>query len=126
MQRLLSDTRWLGTGVGTFGAALPIYQDLGSSLATPPSTISGLAVELGLPMTLFAIATAASLIVILYRGALHRGRDSFYPALAAASIVVLLGEAFCDASLTNSCVAVFAAALTGLGLAQSLGARDNP
>ena len=28
-QRMLSDSRWVGTGAGTFAAVLPIYQDLG-------------------------------------------------------------------------------------------------
>jgi hypothetical protein len=124
MQRMLSDTRWLGTGAGTFGAVLPIYQDLGSSLTSPPSTVLGFAIELGLPMTLFSIGIVVWLVITLYRGALHRGRDSFYPALAAASTVVLLAQAFCDASLMNSSVAIVAATLVGLGLAQSVSGRD--
>ena len=125
-QRLLSDTRWLGTGAGTYAAVLPLYQDLGSSLSTPPSTIALLAIELGQPMCLLAMAFAIWLAIILYQGALRRGRDSFYSAAAAAAIVVLVGEAFCDASLTNSCVAVVASALIGLGLAQSRSSREIP
>jgi hypothetical protein len=125
-QRLLSDTRWLGTGAGTFAAALPLYQDLGSSLSAPPSTVAGLAIELGQLMCLFAMAFAIWLAIILYRGALRRRRDSFYAAAAAAVVVVLLGQAFCDASLTNGYVAVVASALIGLGLAQSLSSREIP
>jgi hypothetical protein len=125
-QRMLYDSRWVGTGAGTFAAVLPIYQDLGSSMVLPPSTISGFAVELGLPMTLFVIAFAAWLIVVLYRAALSRGRDSFYSAAAAAGVVILLAEAFCDASLLNASVAVLGDALIGLGLAQRVSGRDNP
>jgi hypothetical protein len=124
-QRMLSDSRWLGTGAGTFGAILPIYRDLGSSITQPPTTISGFAVELGLPISLFVIALAAWLTVILYRGALNRGRDSFYPAAAAAGTVILFGQAFCDASLLNPSIAILGAALIGLGLAQSLSGRDG-
>jgi hypothetical protein len=125
-QRMLSDASWLGAGAGTFSALLPLYQDLGSSVTQPPSTMSALAIELGWPMAVFAIAFAIWLAVILYRGALNRGRDSFYPATAAAGAVMMLGEAFCDSSLLNSCIAVMIGALMGLGLAQTISSRDNP
>jgi hypothetical protein len=125
-QRMLSDTSWLGAGAGTFSALLPLYQDLGSSVTQPPSTISALAIELGWPMALFAIVTAIWLVAILYRGALARGRDSFYPAAAAAGAVTMLAEAFCDSSLLNSCVAVMIGALMGLGLAQTISSRESP
>jgi hypothetical protein len=125
-QRMLADNRWLGTGAGTFTAVLPIYQDLGNSITQPPSTISGFAVELGLPMSLVIVALAAWLVVILYRGALNRGRDSFYSAAAAAGVVIMLGEAFCDASLRNTSIAVLSDALIGIGLAQRISGRDSP
>jgi len=125
-QRMLSDTSWLGAGAGTFAALQPLYRDLGSSVTQPPSTMSALAIELGWPMALFAIATAIWLVVILYRGALTRGRDSFYPAAAAAGTVTMLAKAFCDSSLLNSCVAVIIGALVGLGLAQTISSRDSP
>ena len=124
-QRMLSDASWLGAGAGAFATLLPLYQDLGSSVTQPSSTMSALAIELGWPMALFAIATAIWLAVILYRGALDRGRDSFYPAAAAAGAVIVLGEAFCDASLRNSCIAVMISALMALGLAQTISSRDR-
>jgi len=122
-QRLLSDTAWSGTGAGTYAALLPIYQDLGRIVSEPPSTASAIAIELGWPMTLFSIAIAVAIVVILYRGALSRGRDSLYPAVGAACTVVILAQAFCDASLLNSCVAVFSSTIVGLGLAQHVGRR---
>jgi hypothetical protein len=125
-QRLLSDTGWLGAGAGTYSTLLPIYQELGSSVTNAPSTASVFAIELGWPIFFFIIAIAAWLIVLLYRGALARGRDSYYPAVAAACAVVLFGEAFCDTSLLNSCVAVTGDAIIGLGLAQSLSVRGSP
>jgi hypothetical protein len=124
-QRLLSDTSWLGAGAGTLAAVLPIYQDLGGSTIQPPSTISVFAIELGWPMTLFVLAIAVWLAATLYRGALNRGRDAFYPAAAAAATAVLIGEAFCDLSLLNACVAVFGDALIGLGLAQSVSGKGS-
>lgn len=122
-QRLLSDTSWLGVGAGTLAAVMPIYQDFGGSISQPPSTMAALVIEVGLPMAFLVTAMAAWLVAILYRGALNRRRDSFYPAAAAAGALVLLGQAFCDPSLLNASVAVFGDALIGLGLAQSVSGK---
>jgi hypothetical protein len=122
-QRLLSDAGWLGTGAATYAPLLPIYQELSSSVTQAPSTASAIAIELGWPMAFFSIAAAIGLIAALYRGALARGRDSFYPATAAGCTVVILGQAFCDTSLQYSCVAVLGDVAIGLGLAQSVSQR---
>jgi hypothetical protein len=124
-QRILLDTTWQGTGAGTFAQLAPIYQEFGNSATTPPTTAAAFAIELGWPMTLFTFGAALALIVVLYRGALVRGRDSFYPAGAAAFTVGFLGQAFCDASLFNSCVAVIGDTMIGLGLAQSASSGDS-
>jgi hypothetical protein len=125
-QRMLLDTGWLGTGGATYAPLLPIYQELGSSVTTPPSTASAFAIELGWPMALFTIALAVGLIGKLYRGALVRGRDSFYPAAATGCAIIILGQAFCDASLLHSSVAVVGDAVIGLGLAQSVSRGNSP
>lgn len=125
-QRILSETAWQGTGAATYPQLLPIYQELGSSVAKAPSTAATYAIELGLPVTLFIIATAIGLVIVLFHGALVRGRDSFFPAAAAAGTIVILCQAFCDTSLLNSCIAVLCDALIGLGLAQSISHRERP
>ena len=125
-QRLLSDTAWLGTGAGTYGQLLPIYQGLDSSVTGAPTTASAFTIELGRPMAIFIIVVTVGLVIALYRGALARGRDSFYSAAAAACGVVIFGQAFCDTSLLNSGIAVIGDAVIGLGLAQSIGRRDSP
>jgi hypothetical protein len=124
-QRLLSDTGWFGTGAGTFAILLPIYQEFGGMASRPPSTAAAFAVELGLPMALIAAAIGVGLIVTLYRGALARGRDSVYAATAASGAAILLGQAFCDASLLHTGVAVIGDVLAGVGLAQSTGRTDT-
>jgi len=124
-RRIIADTSWLGTGAGTYAQLLPIYQELGSLMTTPPSTAAALVIELGWPMTLFVFALAIGTIVALYRGALVRGRDSFYPAAAAACAVILLLQAFCDASLLRTGIAVLGDAIIGLGLAQSVSRGDG-
>ena len=83
-------------------------------------------IELGWPMALFTIAVTIGLVVVLYRGALARGRDSFYPAAAAACTITILGQAFCDASLLQTSVTVIGVAVIGLGLAQSVSRGDGP
>lgn len=124
-RRIIADTSWLGTGAGTYAQLLPIYQELGSLMTTPPSTAAALVIELGWPMTLFVFALAIGTIVALYRGALVRGRDSFYPAAAAACAVILSLQAFCDASLLRAGIAVLGDAIIGLGLAQSVSRSDG-
>jgi hypothetical protein len=124
-QRILSDTNWLGTGAGTYAPLLPIYQELGSTVTRPPSTAAAFAIELGWPAVVFAFLFSIGIIATLYRGALNRGRDSFYPAAAAACAIIVLGEAFCDASLLHSCVAVLGDTVIGLGLAQHISGGDS-
>lgn len=125
-QRILSDTGWQGTGGATYAQLLPIYQQLGSSDMKAPSTAAAFAVELGWPTTLFIIATTIGLVVTLFHGALVRGRDSFFPAAAAACTIIVLCQAFCDTSLLNSCVAVLTVVVVGLGLTQSVSQREGP
>lgn len=125
-QRILSDTGWQGAGAATYAQLLPIYQEFASSVTKAPSTASAFAIELGWPIALFAIALTIGLIAVLFRGALIRGRDSFYPAAAAACAVIVLGQAFCDTSLLQPGVAVVVDAVIGLGLAQSVSQREGP
>jgi hypothetical protein len=123
--RILTDTSWLGAGAGTYAQLLPIYQGLGNLTTTPPSTATALVIELGWPMTLFVFALGIGVIAALYRGALVRGRDSFYAAAAVACAIVLLLQAFCDASLLRIGIAVLGDAIIGLGLAQSISRGDR-
>jgi hypothetical protein len=124
-RRILADTSWFGTGAGTYAQLVPIYQELSPPGTTPPSTAAAFAIELGWPMMLFVFVLGIGTFVALYRGALSRGRDSFYPAAAAACTIILLLQAFCDASLLRTGIAVLADAVIGLGLAQSVSRSDG-
>jgi len=121
VQRMISDASWAGNGGGTFAALLPIYRDAGLSIVKAPTTAAAIAVEWGGPALVIAIAMTIGLTIVLLLGALARGRDSFFPAAAAACTVMLLGEAFCDASLLQSAVALVGEVVIGFGLAQSIG-----
>jgi len=120
VQRMISDASWAGNGGGTFASLLPIYRDAGVSISKAPTTAAAITIEWGGPALIIAIALTIELTIVLILGALARGRDSFFPAAAAACAVMLLGEAFCDASLLQSAVALTSAIVIGLGLAQSI------
>jgi hypothetical protein len=121
-QRIIADTGWLGSGAGTFTALLPIYQDTPDAVSRPsaPTTASALVIELGRPALWIVVIAALAAIAWLIRGALQRGRDSFFAATGASAGVVLLVEAFCDASLLASTTIIIAAAILGLALSQSV------
>jgi hypothetical protein len=117
----LADASWAGTGAGTFGDLIPIYRDLDDVIhgSAAPSAAATIAVELGRPALSAAVAIAIVAIVWLLQGALRRGRDSFYPAAGASSIVTLLFLAFGDVGLFATGVAIITAAILGLAVAQS-------
>jgi hypothetical protein len=118
-QRMMADN-YIGTGVGTFTALLHIYREV-DDVAAPiaaPTTAAQITIEMGRFSLWMAVLMALGAIGILLRGALSRGRDSFYAAGAAGSIVCLTAEAFTDASLFGTGIVIFFAAILGLGFAQ--------
>ena len=120
--RALSDASWFGSGVGTFGSLISVYQDFGSApIMDPPSTVVGIAVEWGRPALLILAIFAIQLFAFTFRGALRRGRDSFFPSAAAACVAVVSLESFCDPSLTHQAVQIIVAVIVGLGVSQSVG-----
>jgi hypothetical protein len=121
-QRALSDLRWVGSGVGTFDTLVPIYREFGSRpVVEPASTIAKIAIEWGRAGSIVLVLIGVQLFVVMFRGALRRGRDWFFPAAASASILVLFCEAFCDTSLTHPSSQIMIAVIIGLGLSQTMG-----
>ncbi len=122
VQRMLSDSRWTGSGAGSFSALWPIYRQLGGAVAArSPTAAASILITSGAPIFLASVAASISLFVIFFRGALGRRRDSVYSAAAAASVVILFCQSFCDASLKTTSVALIGAIMIGLGLTQSVG-----
>ena len=76
---MLADSPWMGIGAGTFASLLPIYQGAGDTMINPaaPTAAVEIAIELGRPMLWALILAVLIGIIMLLRGALHRGRDSF-------------------------------------------------
>jgi hypothetical protein len=124
--RMIEDSEVLGSGAGTFSALRPIYgtaRDVGAD-TTPPTAAAAIVIELGRPMWVVLALIAFAGAAVLLRRALQRGRDWVYPAVGAGCIVLMSIEAFTDATLFNGAVATVAAAIIGLGLAQSV-SRSN-
>jgi hypothetical protein len=120
-QRLLADATAVGSGAGTFAAMLPVYRDgrdVGT-VASPPTAAAAVVAELGRPAFWLALAAALGLAALLIRGALRRGRDSFYPAAGAACLVTGSLLAFHDAGMASMTAAILLPAILGLALAQS-------
>jgi hypothetical protein len=122
--RMLSDTNWAGSGVGSYPALAAIYRDAaGVPGQTAINTITSMALEWGHVGLLITIVLLIQLLVVLFRGAVSRGRDSFYAASAAACLVTVFCEAYCDASSTHVTVQMMSAIVIGLGLSQTAGHR---
>ncbi len=120
-ERMLVDSTWTGTGAGTYHALVPIYRssnDIANDL-DPPSAAAEVAIELGRPLLLIGILLSSVVVVMLFRAALRRGRDSFYPAAGSAAIVTLLISAFGNDGLFESAVLIIVGATIGLAVAQS-------
>ena len=126
VQSVLSDTSRLGNGAGTFASLLPIYQDIDRISAGPyaPTTAATIAIEMGHPALWVVLTIVMVLFVQIFRGALQRGRDSFYSAAGAGCILLMTVEAFCDATLFATTTMITAAVILGLAFAQSV-SRTN-
>jgi hypothetical protein len=121
-QRALTDAPWLGSGVGTFELLSRAYLGFGvKPILAAPSTAVSIAIEWGQPALLILAVFAAQLFFFTMRGAIRRGRDSFFPSAAAAGVLVVLCESFVDSSLLSPTVQIIVAVMTGLGLSQSTG-----
>jgi hypothetical protein len=121
-ERALSDASWLGSGVGTFELMSRTYQDFGfQPLLVPPFTAVSIAIEWGRPALLILVGIAVQLFFFIFRGAVRRGRDSFFPSAAAASVLVVLCQSFVDPSLLTPTAQIIITVMIGLGLSQSSG-----
>jgi hypothetical protein len=95
-----------GIGVGTYHAMLPVYQsfDHVDGPEWPPTTASQVTIEMGRAALWVFVLMSVVATGLLLRGALGRGRDSFYAAGAAGCTVALAVEAFADATLFNMAI----------------------
>ena len=120
-QRVLAETRWTGTGAGTFAAVLPIYRDIDELTAGPvaPTAAAAIAVEMGRPFLWAMLIAAIALAVTLLRGSVRRGRDSFYSMAGASCVVTVALLGFGNVGLFSTPALIIAAATVGMAIAQS-------
>jgi hypothetical protein len=120
--RMTADVGWFGSGAGTFGALLPIYQGSDpAGLTAAPTWAAQMSIEIGVIGLWIVVLAIAVLGVLLAHGALTRGRDSFYATAGAAVVVTALIYGFVDVGLANIGISILLAALAGLAIAQSAG-----
>lgn len=125
-QRVMSDFPRLGSGVGTFERMASIYRDYESNRNLgPPSTAVSIAVEWGRLALPILVLFALQIFFFVLRGAVGRGRDSFFASAAAAVVLVALGESFLDTSLLAPASQILLAGMVGLGISQSSGRTSS-
>jgi len=120
-QRMLADSRWIGTGAGTYHALVPIYREPNDPIVDlePPTAAAEIAVEWGRPLLWAGAVAAVVLVGMLLSAGMSRGRDSFYAAAGAGSVAALLILAFGNPGLFGTSVLIVVATVLGLAVAQS-------
>lgn len=120
LERMLADTRWFGAGAGTFSAVGRIYQSDAGAALTAPSTATAIFAGMGAIGLAVAVLSGLIALVRLFFGALQRGRDSFFPAAAAACVLFALVQSFAGPGLLRTAAILCLSAIVGLGLSQSV------
>ncbi|PWE80801.1 hypothetical protein XF30_32375 [Bradyrhizobium sp. SUTN9-2] len=120
LERMLADTRWFGAGAGTFTAVGRIYQSDAGAVLTAPSAAISVFAAMGWVGLVAMIAVSLLALVRLFVGALQRGRDSFFPASAAACVLFALVQSFAGPGLLHPAAILCLSVIVGLGLSQSV------
>jgi FtsH-binding integral membrane protein len=99
---------------------MPIYRDVDEAIISrsPPNVATKIAVETGRAAVWTVLFIAIVAAAALFRGALRRGRDSFYPAAGAGCVVTTVLLFFTNVGMAQTTTSVLAAAILGLALAQ--------
>ncbi|MFK4385546.1 hypothetical protein [Bradyrhizobium sp. USDA 223] len=120
LERMLADTRWFGAGAGTFTAVGRIYLSDAGAVLTAPSAATSVFAGMGWVGLVAMIAVSLLALVRLFFGALQRGRDSFFPAAAAACVLFALVQSFAGPGLLHPAAILCLSVIVGLGLSQSV------
>lgn len=124
IRRMLSDSDWFGFGAGAFQRMVMLYRAAGDVEVESPSAAILLILEWGWLGAFVAAISAIQIGAVLLRGAITRRRDSLFPALGAAAILVLFVGAIFGAGLPNLAAINIAAVVVSLGASQSVSPRS--
>lgn len=120
LERILADTRWFGAGAGTFSAVGRIYQSGPGAALTAPSAAIAIFADTGWIGLVATLVWGGMALVRLFFGALQRGRDSFFAAAAAGSLVFALVQGFAGPGSLRPTAILCLSVIVGLGLSQSV------
>lgn len=120
LERMLADTRWFGAGAGTFSAVGRIYQSDAGAALLAPSAATAIFADMGWIGLSAAVVVSVIALMRLFFGALQRGRDSFFPAAAAACLLFALIQSFAGPGLLRPAAILCLSVIVGLGLSQSV------
>ncbi|MCK1740420.1 hypothetical protein IVA80_05955 [Bradyrhizobium sp. 139] len=120
LERMLADTRWFGAGAGTFSAVGRIYQSDAGAALLAPSAATAIFADMGWIGLSAAVMVSVIAVMRLSFGALQRGRDSFFPAAAAACLLFALIQSFAGTGLLRPAAILCLSVILGLGLSQSV------
>jgi len=125
--RMIGASPWLGLGLGTFENAYPLYADSVIPLIVDKThnDYLELAAGWGLPATGLWLAALLWLTALCVFGVFHRRRNQGYPLLAVGATALVGCHSLFDFSLQIPAIALFYAAILGLGVAQSFSTRSS-
>jgi hypothetical protein len=126
IERMLSDTKWAGSGAGSFEALLPIYRDSNEVDSSEiPTAAATVAIEMGQPFLWACVVVFLMGASTLFRRALLRGRDYVYSGAGAGCIIALLVSLFANDGILGLPVSLMISVLCGLAFAQSKSASNR-
>jgi O-antigen ligase len=122
--KIIADTPWFGTGLGTFAQAFPAYRSSDISLRgiwdIAHSTPLEFASEMGIPLTLLVAAAWLFGLATLVRGFRGRRSTMAIPLAAFAVSSIALLHSSIDFSLQIAGYSIVVFAFLGLGLSQAV------
>jgi hypothetical protein len=119
MTRNIGEVGAAGAGAGTFDAVSRLLGTLNDGHTAPPTFAAKIVIELGKPALWIFLAGALATMFFCARGAMTRGRDSFFPAAGTGIGIMAIVMSFGDPATANPAIAAVIACAIGLGLAQS-------
>jgi O-antigen ligase len=125
---LIADHPWLGTGLGTFAWIFPSYRPSDISAwgiwDRAHSTLLEIAAEQGVPFALLVLSTLLIIFFTLIAGSRTRRSRAIYPLAGLLIALLSAGHSLIDFSLQIPGLTIVVFAVVGVGIAQSVAARD--